>query len=625
MEGQTEAAPTSPETENAPDHRVPTSGDLEVSTYLEIAREREGESPAEPPPETAHPQTVVVLDFGSQFSMLIARRIREAGVYSELIPFDAPWEKVEALNPAGFILSGGPASVYAEDAPHAPSYVFDSGLPVLGICYGMQLIAYQLGGRVEPADDREYGHAVIHHASDFPLFDGLPASLPVWMSHGDRITEAPPGFRSFAHSDSSPIAAMANDSGYIGIQFHPEVVHTRDGKAILENFLYKVCHCAGDWTASNFIDDSVNRIRAQVGEGRVICALSGGVDSAVTAALVHKAVGDQLTCIFVDNGLLRKEEPERVVDTFHRHLKMNLIHVDAAARFVDALTDVTDPETKRKIVGETFIRIFEEESAKLDRGEYAQVPSEPRGKATQGGQALSLTGEEGGAPEPTSVRPEPVEGLRSPETSNLPNGPAGKPETYDYIAQGTTYPDVIESAVGHNAAVKIKTHHNVGGLPKEMTFQLVEPLRYLFKDEVRNVGLQLGLPEEIVMRQPFPGPGLAIRVIGEVTREKLDTLRECDWIVMNEIKKAGLYRDLWQAFAILTDTRSVGVMGDFRTYGHVVAVRAVTAEDAMTADWARLPYDLLARIANRIVNEVPAVNRVVYDITSKPPGTIEWE
>ena len=563
---------TRPGNPNDAARKHPTSEDLEVSSYLEATLEGEPEAPAAPP---AHPQTVIVLDFGSQFSMLIARRVREAGVYSEVVPFDAPWEKVQALNPAAFILSGGPASVYDEGAPHAPAYVFDSGLPVLGICYGMQLLAYQLGGRVEPSGQREYGHAVIHHSGGSPLFSGLTSSLPVWMSHGDRITGLPPGFTALASSDSSPIAAMANDAGYIGIQFHPEVVHTRDGKAIIENFLYNVAHCTGDWSAGNFIADSINRIRAQVGSGRVICALSGGVDSAVTAALVHRAIGDQITCIFVNNGLLRKEEPERVVDTFHRHLKMNLVHTDASDRFLDALSGVTEPEMKRKIVGETFIRIFEAEADRLF---------------------------------PLSAQAEALE-ARSPE----------------YIAQGTTYPDVIESAVGHNAAVKIKTHHNVGGLPSEMTFQLVEPLRYLFKDEVRQVGLELGLPEEIVMRQPFPGPGLAIRIIGEVTREKLDTLRECDWIVMNEIKRAGLYRDLWQAFAILTDTRSVGVMGDFRTYGHVVAVRAVTAEDAMTADWARLPYDLLARIANRVVNEVPAVNRVVYDVTSKPPGTIEWE
>ena len=554
-------------------HRVPTSDDLEVSTYLEIAREREGKQPREgEPPAPPQPETVVVLDFGSQYSMLIARRVRDCHVYCELLPFDAPWEQVRKLNPRGFILSGGPASVYDEGAPLAPSYVFESGLPVLGICYGMQLIAHQLGGRVAPSGEREYGHAAIYQG-DAPseFLAGLPPSMPVWMSHGDRVVELPPGFRSLAHSENSPIAVMGNDAGVIGLQFHPEVVHTPQGKELIENFLLRVCGCKGDWTPGNFIADSILRIRKQVGEERVLCALSGGVDSAVTAALVHRAVGDQLVCIFVNNGLLRREEPERVQDTFHRHLSINLVYVDATDRFLDRLAGVTDPEEKRRIVGETFIRLFEEEADKL-----GQV---------------------------------------------------------DFIAQGTTYPDVIESAVGGNAptgarlsaAAKIKTHHNVGGLPKEMAFTLIEPLRYLFKDEVRQVGLALGLPEEMVYRQPFPGPGLAIRIIGEVTRDKLETLRASDWIVMNEVKVAALYHDLWQAFAVLTDTKSVGVAGDFRTYGHVVALRAVTAEDAMTADWARLPYDLLARIANRIVNEVPAVNRVVYDITSKPPGTIEWE
>ena len=598
-----------------------TSDDLEVSTYLEIAREREGEAPRPGEPGSAHPErppdadsrktasteTIIVLDFGSQYSMLIARRVRECNVYCELLPFDATWEQVQAAsggNPRGFILSGGPASVYDETAPLAPTYVFESGLPVLAICYGMQLLAYQLGGRVLPAPAREYGHAVIHinpidgpatapaHAEEAPsaaevpgaraIFQDIPPSMPVWMSHGDRVVDLPPGFRSLAHSDSSPYAVITNDRGVIGLQFHPEVVHTPHGKQILQNFLYQVCQCRGDWNAGNFVTDSILRIREQVGQGRVICALSGGVDSAVTAALVHRAIGDQLTCIFVNNGLLRREEPERVQDTFNRSaLGGNFIYVDATDRFLDRLAGVTDPEDKRKIVGETFIRVFEE----------ATLPAHPEpGRSAAEGR---------------------VEGGRT-----------------DFIAQGTTYPDVIESAVptgASSATVKIKTHHNVGGLPKEMTFQLVEPLRYLFKDEVRQVGLALGLPEEMVFRQPFPGPGLAIRIIGEVTREKLDTLRACDWIVMSEVKEAGLYRDLWQAFAILTDTRSVGVMGDFRTYGYVVAIRAVTAEDAMTADWARLPYDLLARIANRIVNEVPAVNRVVYDITSKPPGTIEWE
>jgi len=545
-------------------HRVRASDDLEVSAYLEIARKKAGEAPLEPPAAPAQPEAVVVIDFGSQYSMLIARRIREARVYCELVPHTATWEQVEKLRPRGIVLSGGPSSVYDVDAPLAPAWVFERGLPVLGICYGMQLLAHQLGGTVAPATEREYGHAVVHQGqADNPLFAGLPQSLPVWMSHGDRITEMPPGFRSLAYTDNSPLAAMANDAGMIGIQFHPEVAHTPQGMKVIENFLYKLCGCRGDWTAGNFVADSINRIRKQVGDGHVICALSGGVDSAVAATLVHRAVGDQLTCIFVDNGLMRREEPERVVDTFGRHMAMQLVHVDAAARFLGQLKGIIDPEQKRRIVGETFIRVFEAEANKIG--------------------------------------------------------------AVDFMVQGTTYPDVIESAPGGGAAVKIKSHHNVGGLPKELTFELVEPLRFLFKDEVRQVGLALGLPDEMVYRQPFPGPGLAIRIIGEVTAERVAVLQAADWIVMDEIKKAKLYYDLWQSFAVLTDTRSVGVMGDFRTYGHVVALRAVNADDAMTADWARLPYDVLARISSRIVNEVPGVNRVVYDITSKPPGTIEWE
>jgi GMP synthase (glutamine-hydrolysing) len=545
--------------------RVRTSGDVEVSQYLEIAREKSGESPSGAPPAVpVQPEAVVVIDFGSQFSMLIARRVRECHVYCELVPPDTPWEKIEKLHPRGVILSGGPASVYEPDAPLTPAWVIEKNIPVLGICYGMQALAHQLGGKVAPAERREYGHAIVHQGDvESPIFEGVPASIPVWMSHGDRIITMPPGFQSIAYSDNSPLAAMSNGANVVALQFHPEVVHTPHGKQILENFLYRICGCRGDWTPGNFVADSINRIRRQVGDGRVICALSGGVDSAVAATLVHKAIGDQLTCIFVDNGLMRREEPERVVRTFRDHMDIQLVHVDAAERFLTQLKGITDPEHKRRIVGETFIRVFEAEADKIGK--------------------------------------------------------------VDFITQGTTYPDVIESATGHGTAAKIKTHHNVGGLPKEMTFELIEPLRYLFKDEVRQVGLALGLPDEMVYRQPFPGPGLAIRVIGEVTAERVAVLQAADWIVMNEVKKAKLYHELWQSFAVLTDTRSVGVMGDYRTYGHVVALRAVTAEDAMTADWARLPYDLLATISTRITNEVREVNRVVYDITSKPPGTIEWE
>ncbi len=544
--------------------RVATSDDVEVSTYLEIAKEKTGQQPLPQSTPPTKGEAVVIIDFGSQYSHLIARRVRECHVYCELVPFTATWEQVAHLNPRAIILSGGPASVYEEGAPLAPMWVYESKLPVLGICYGMQLLAHQLGGKVAPGAKREYGHAILHqNDSNSLILSDLPTSLPVWMSHGDQITETPPGFRSLAYTESAPIAVMGKGN-LIGLQFHPEVAHTPQGIDILRNFLFKVCGFSGSWTPENFVSQAVHRIQEQVGSGKVICALSGGVDSAVAATLVHRAVGDQLTCIFVDNGLLRLDEPRRVVEVFQRNLGLNLIHVDARERFLRKLTGVTDPEQKRKIIGEEFIRVFEDEAAEL--GEV------------------------------------------------------------DFLAQGTLYPDVIESQTSENkAAAKIKTHHNVGGLPASMHLKLVEPLRYLFKDEVRDAGLALGMPDEMVYRQPFPGPGLAIRILGEVTEEKLNVLRACDWIVMDEIKGANLYRDLWQSFAVLTDARSVGVMGDFRTYGHVVAIRAVTSQDAMTADWARLPYEVLARISNRIVNEVAQVNRVVYDITSKPPGTIEWE
>jgi len=547
-------------------HRIATSDDIEVSTYLELARELRGEQPVVEPklPPSEH-ETIIVLDFGSQYSMLIARRVRECQVYCELVPHDTPWEKIAPLNPRGFILSGGPASVYDSGAPMPLSYIYESRLPVMGICYGMLAIVYQLGGQVARGTKHEYGHTILHiSAEDCPLFAGLPSSLPVWMSHGDRIVELPPGFKPLAYSENSPFAVIGNDSGIYGLQFHPEVVHTSQGKAIFQNFVLQICGCQGNWTPANFIAESVDKIKKQVGGGRVVCALSGGVDSAVTATLIDRAISNKLTCIFINNGLLRRDEPERVLNTFKRNLKMDVVYIDATDRFLERLKGVSDPEKKRHLVGNEFIQIFEEEAAKLGK--------------------------------------------------------------IDFLAQGTLYPDVIESTSAETkAAAKIKSHHNVGGLPAKMSFTLIEPLRYLFKDEVRQVGLALGLPEDMIWRQPFPGPGLAIRIIGEVTREKLEILRAADWILMNEIKKAKLYRQLWQSFAVLTDVRSVGVMGDYRTYGYLVAVRAVTSEDAMTADWARLPHDLLARISDRLVNEIPSVNRVVYDVTSKPPATIEWE
>jgi len=547
--------------------RVATSGDIEVSTYLEIAKEIGGEQPVTPKEAISPPEreAIIVIDFGSQYSMLIARRIRECQVYCELVPHDTPWEKIAPLNPRGFILSGGPASVYETGAPLAPAYIYESHLPILGICYGMQVITKQLGGQVTPGTKHEYGHAILHLSNvDSPLFADLPASSPVWMSHADKIEEMPTGFSALAYTENSPLAVIGNDKRIFGLQFHPEVAHTPEGKTILRNFAYRVCGCKGNWTIGNFINDSLSRVKKQVGKGKVISALSGGVDSAVTATLIHRAIGDQLTCIFVNNGLLRREEVERTFNTFRLNLGMNIIYVDASERFLKRLKRVADPEMKRKVIGEEFIKVFEEEAKKIGK--------------------------------------------------------------VDFLAQGTLYPDVIESTSAvTSASAKIKTHHNVGGLPAKMTLNLLEPLRNLFKDEVRQVGLELGLPKEMVWRQPFPGPGLAIRIIGEVTKEKLEILRGADWIVMNEIKKAKLYRQLWQSFAILTDVKSVGVMGDYRTYGYLIAVRAVTSEDAMTADWSRLPYDLLARISNRIVNEVPDVNRVVYDITSKPPSTIEWE
>jgi GMP synthase (glutamine-hydrolysing) len=545
-------------------HRVLAPDDAEVEAYLEAALHV-------PPPERTpngiepEPDTVVVLDFGSQYAQLIARRVRELNVYSELLPHDTPWAEIARRRPKALILSGGPASVYDEGAPRADPAIWSGKVPVLGICYGLQLMAHDLGGDVVPATHREYGPASVTITSEDGLFRGIDREQPVWMSHGDSIVRPPDGFHPTAQTDSTPFAGLADPARHLyGIQFHPEVVHTPRGREILRNFVVGIAGARPTWTPAGFVESAVAEVRTRVGSGRVICALSGGVDSAVAATLVHRAVGDQLTCIYVDHGLMRKRESELLRAIFEQNLGMRLVMVDARDRFLRRLQGIEDPEEKRRIIGDEFIRVFEEEARKL--GEI------------------------------------------------------------DFLTQGTLYPDVIESKTAETkAAVKIKTHHNVGGLPADLRFRLIEPLRYLFKDEVRAVGTELGLPEAMVLRQPFPGPGLAIRIIGEVTAERLATLREADWIVIDEIKAAGLYRSLWQSFAILTPVRSVGVMGDGRTYANVVAVRAVTSDDGMTADWARLPYDVLARISSRIVNEVPGVNRVVYDISSKPPATIEWE
>jgi GMP synthase (glutamine-hydrolysing) len=508
------------------------------------------------------PDVVLVVDFGAQYAQLIARRVREAHVYSEIVPRSMPVAEMLARRPRAIILSGGPASVHVDGAPSIDAAIYDAGVPILGICYGAQLVASDLGGQVTKTGIGEYGRTKLHVEGSSLLFADLPVEQVVWMSHGDSITAAPSGFAVTARTDAVPVAGLEDrDRGIYGVQFHPEVMHTEHGMEILKAFLYDAAGCRPTWTNVSIIEHAVAEIRAQVGSERVICGLSGGVDSAVAAALVHKAVGDQLVCVFVDTGLLRLGEAEQVEQTFRDQFAVELVHVKAADRFFAALDDVIDPERKRKTIGELFIRVFEETARDLDSARF--------------------------------------------------------------LVQGTLYPDIVESGGGDNA--NIKSHHNVGGLPDDMDFELVEPLRNLFKDEVRAIGEELGLPADIVWRQPFPGPGLAVRIVGTITRERVDILQHADAIVVEEIRRAGLYREIWQSFAVLPAVRTVGVMGDDRTYAYPIVLRAVTSDDAMTADWARLPYDVLERISNRVINEVPGVNRVAYDITSKPPGTIEWE
>ncbi|MBN2640400.1 MAG: glutamine-hydrolyzing GMP synthase [Victivallales bacterium] len=510
-------------------------------------------------------ENIVVLDFGSQYSQLIARRIRECNVYSKILPFNAPAEKIKAENPSGIILSGGPASVYAENSPKCDKDIFNLGIPVLGICYGLQLMIHTLGGKVASSNAREYGKAIVRAKNHDRLFEGLGEEIQVWMSHGDKVLQLPEGFVPVAETDNTEYAAInLPGKNFYGIQFHPEVVHTPRGKEFISNFCHKICGCSGNWTMRNFIETALEDIKNTVGDKNVILGLSGGVDSSVAAALISKAIGEQLTCIFVNNGVLRKNEAERVQQLYRDNFKLNFVYVDATDRFLDKLADVNDPERKRKIIGNEFVEVFDHAASEIDN--------------------------------------------------------------VAFLAQGTTYPDVIESVpIDGNPAAMIKSHHNVGGLPEKMKLKLLEPLSRLFKDEVREVGKELGLPHDVVMRQPFPGPGLAVRHIGALTRETIAILQEADSIVVEEMKKADLYYKTWQAFAVFLPVRSVGVMGDERTYDYAIALRAVESSDGMTADWVKLPYELLERISSRIINEVRGVNRVVYDITSKPPGTIEWE